>query len=289
MVHGRRVLLALLLCGLLCTLLVPFTLVLRSPTGCSSGDDDDDYERASAGDHRLAVIIPFRDRFDELLRLAPHLHRFLVKQGIRHRLVVVNQIDTLRFNRGSLINAGFLESEAYCDYVAMHDVDLLPLNPQLSYAFPPNGGPHHLAAPGLHPRYHYPTFVGGILLLSTARFRQLNGISNRYWGWGLEDDEFYARIREAGLNVTRPVGITTGKKDTFRHLHDRRRRPRDTARTAQQRRENRRRDRRTGLGDIRYQVKARHKLKIDGAPVDVLDVRLLCNRTDTPWCELPVT
>lgn len=285
MVHGRRTLLALLLCGLLCTLLVSFSLVLRSPTDCNANDDD--YELGEG--HRLAVIIPFRDRFDELLRLAPHLHRFLSRQGVRHRLVVVNQIDTLRFNRGSLINAGFLESEADCDYIAMHDVDLLPLNPQLSYAFPPGGGPHHLAAPGLHPRYHYPTFVGGILLLSTARFRQLNGISNRYWGWGLEDDEFYARIREAGLNVTRPVGITTGTKDTFRHLHDRRRRPRDTARTAQQRRENRRRDRRTGLSSIKYRVEARHTLRVDGAPVDVLDVRLFCNHTDTPWCELPVT
>ncbi|KAL3227344.1 hypothetical protein MRX96_048792 [Rhipicephalus microplus] len=269
MVHGRRVSLALLLCGLLCTLLVPFALVLRSPTVCSVSDEEDDYELGSAGGHRLAVIIPFRDRFDELLRLAPHLHRFLRKQRIRHRLVVVNQIDTLRFNRGSLINAGFLESEADCDYVAMHDVDLLPLNPQLSYAFPPNGGPHHLAAPGLHPRYHYPTFVGGILLLSTARFRQLNGISNRYWGWGLEDDEFYARIREAGLNVTRPVGITTGKKTRS-----------VTCTTAD-----------AGLGTRHGQLTrdARHKLKIDGAPVDVLDVRLFCNRTDTPWCELPVT
>lgn len=288
MARGRRTLLALLLCGLLCTLLVSFTLVLRSPTGCSA-DDDDENDLRDSGGHRLTVIVPFRDRFDELLRLAPHLHRFLRRQGVRYRLVVVNQVDSLRFNRGSLINAGFLESEASCDYIAMHDVDLLPLNPALSYAFPSGGGPHHLAAPGLHPRYHYPTFVGGILLLSTAKFRQLNGISNRYWGWGLEDDEFYARIRDAGFNVTRPVGLTTGTKDTFYHLHDRLHRPRDTARTSQQRRENRRRDRRTGLGDIRYRVEARHKLRVDGAPVDVLDVRLFCNRTDTPWCKLTPT
>jgi hypothetical protein len=39
--------------------------------------------------------------------------------------------DHHRFNRAALINAGFLLSSDDCDYIAMHDVDLLPLNPQL--------------------------------------------------------------------------------------------------------------------------------------------------------------
>lgn len=30
---------------------------------------------------------------------------------------------------------------------------------------------------------------------------QCNGMSNRFWGWGREDDEFYRRIRAAGLQV----------------------------------------------------------------------------------------
>ena len=32
---------------------------------------------------------------------------------------------------------------------------------------------------------------------------QANGLSNRFWGWGREDDEFYARMREAHLTVSR--------------------------------------------------------------------------------------
>lgn len=27
-------------------------------------------------------------------------------------------------------------------------------------------------------------------------------MSNRYWGWGREDDELYVRIKKAGLNVS---------------------------------------------------------------------------------------
>ena len=77
-----------------------------------------------------------------------------------------------RFNRASLINTGFLQAEEQCDYMAMHDVDLLPLNPQLNYGYPENG-PFHIAAPGLHPKYNYATFVGGILLLNNKHFRQV--------------------------------------------------------------------------------------------------------------------
>ena len=58
-------------------------------------------------------------------------------------------------------------------YIAMHDVDLVPLNPDLDYSYPENG-PFHVAAPDLHPKYHYKTFVGGILLVNGKHFRQVS-------------------------------------------------------------------------------------------------------------------
>lgn len=123
----------------------------------------------------------------------------------------------------------------------MHDVDLLPMNDQLSYAYP-STGPHHISSPDLHPRYHYFTFIGGILLIKRyvsfltdnkqyweiihqsvwhvrfcrEHFIQVNGMSNKYWGWGLEDDEFYVRLKEAGLSVSRPQNISTGTHNTFK-------------------------------------------------------------------------
>ena len=41
-------------------------------------------------------------------------------------------------------------------------------------------------------------------------FEALNGLSNLYWGWGLEDDEFRGRILEAGLPILRPGKFSTG-------------------------------------------------------------------------------
>ncbi|XP_067133018.1 beta-1,4-galactosyltransferase 7 [Centruroides vittatus] len=284
----RRLVGFLLLClviSVICSVFIAFSTF--SSCSCDKLQNDNLYQLnrlSNWGPHQLAVIVPFRNRFEELLQFSPYIHRFLNNQQIRHKIYVINQVDNLRFNRASLINVGHLLSRSECDYLVMHDVDLLPLNPNLSYSYP-ESGPYHIAAPELHPRYHYSTFVGGILLLTREHFELLNGLSNKYWGWGLEDDEFYARIKEAKLNVTRPKGIVTGPKNTFLHIHDHKSRRRDTARLFNQKEATRRRDRLTGLTTVKYTVVNRHELVIGTAPVFVYNVKLVCNYTLTPWCE----
>lgn len=59
-------------------------------SGLDSGDNPD------WGPHKLAVIVPYRDRLEELLEFAPHLHEYLVKKKVKHKIIVVNQVDTLR-------------------------------------------------------------------------------------------------------------------------------------------------------------------------------------------------
>jgi xylosylprotein 4-beta-galactosyltransferase len=98
------------------------------------------------------------------MEFAPYIHDFLNDQKINHDIFILNQVDSYRFNRASLINVGYLETRSNYDYIAMHDVDLLPLNKNLSYTYPSQ--PFHLAAPNLHPRYHYNKFIGGILLIN---------------------------------------------------------------------------------------------------------------------------
>ncbi len=77
----------------------------------------------------------------------------------------------------------------------------------------------HLSAPWLHPMYNYPSFIGGIILIQRKLFVKLNGFSNNFWGWGLEDDEFFARLMDGGANIERPPMLKTGKEATFKHIH----------------------------------------------------------------------
>ena len=120
-------------------------------------------------------------------------------------------------------------------------------------------------------------------------------MSNKYWGWGLEDDEFFVRMRQANYVIERPKGIHTGRSATFRHVHvarGTRARPRDNAKCYNQvgtkynvecninvllfnqRNKTRRRDKETGLANTLYKVSARRELVIDTAPVTLLDIQL---------------
>lgn len=51
---------------------------------------------ASWGPHKLALIVPFRERFEELLEFVPFMHTFLNKKKIRHKILVINQVDHYR-------------------------------------------------------------------------------------------------------------------------------------------------------------------------------------------------
>ncbi|XP_019901259.1 beta-1,4-galactosyltransferase 7 isoform X2 [Esox lucius] len=241
-------------------------------------------EDPSWGPHKLALLIPFRERFEELLVFVPFMHSFLNRKKILHEILVINQVDHYRFNRASLINVGYMESGNDTDYIAMHDVDLLPQNEALDYGFPQEG-PFHVASPELHPLYHYKTYVGGILLLTKQHYHMCNGMSNRFWGWGREDDEFYRRLRAAGLQLFRPNGIKTGYK-TFHHIHDPAWRKRDQKRVAAQKQEQFKVDPEGGLTNLQYKVESRQKLTISGAPVTVINTQLECDTEKTPWCLL---
>lgn len=244
----------------------------------SSADDP------SWGPHKMALIVPFRERFEELLIFVPYMHAFLNRKKIRHKIFIVNQLDHFRFNRASLINVGFMESGNDTDYIAMHDVDLLPQNEDLDYGFPKEG-PFHVASPELHPLYHYKTYVGGILLLTKKHYQLCNGMSNRFWGWGREDDEFFRRLKTADLKLFRPTGITTGTK-TFRHIHDPAWRKRDQKRIAAQKQEQFKVDPEGGLTNLRYKVESRQEVTISGAPCTVINTFLECDLSLTPWCQI---
>lgn len=99
---------------------------------------------------RLAVLVPFRDCLDELLIFAPHMKTFLDTQQIPHHIFIVNQTDRFRFNRAALMNVGFLYVKDKFDYIVTHDIDMLPLNQNLSYEYPIDGV-FHVMAPWLRP------------------------------------------------------------------------------------------------------------------------------------------
>ncbi|CAB3401348.1 unnamed protein product [Caenorhabditis bovis] len=250
-------------------------------------EDLDPYIPQKIG-HKLCLIVPYRDRYEELSEFAPHMEKFLSAQNISHQILVINQTDSYRFNRATLINVGWNEGDRMgCDYMVMNDVDLLPVNPEVPYNFPGEGTIRHITSPEYHPKYHYEKFIGGILMLTMADYKHLNGMSNKYWGWGLEDDEFYLRISDSNLNLTRVSGLKTNSSNTFRHIHGPKRK-RDYVRKKDDKAQwemKRKRDRISGLHNAKYSITERKLIKFQGTPVTVINVRLFCDLKWTPYCK----
>lgn len=66
--------------------------------------------------------------------------------------------------------------------------------------------PRHLSVSidKFHYTLPYDYLVGGVFAIRTEQYRQVNGYSNSYWGWGGEDDDLAVRIRYAKLTIQRP-------------------------------------------------------------------------------------
>lgn len=41
-------------------------------------------------------------------------------------------------------------------------------------------------------------------VIGSKEFKDVNGFSNKYWGWGGEDDDMYSRLYSRGYEITRP-------------------------------------------------------------------------------------
>ncbi|XP_061183111.1 beta-1,4-galactosyltransferase 4-like isoform X2 [Saccostrea echinata] len=151
---------------------------------------------------RVAIIIPFRDREEHLCILLKNLIPILMVQQTEFRIFIGNTA----FNKGRVMNAGFLEAVKIFEFdcVFFHDVDLIPENDRILYEC--GEQPRHLSVAidehGYKLKYSY--LVGGVLGFRPQTFRKVNGYSNMFWGWGGEDDDIYFRMTHLKFRVIRP-------------------------------------------------------------------------------------
>ncbi|XP_063374961.1 beta-1,4-galactosyltransferase 2-like [Cydia amplana] len=152
----------------------------------------------------VAILVTYRNMQKQLDIFLPYIHNFLRKQNIHYKLYLIEQQDLKPFNRGLLYNVGARAAMADgFPCLLLHDVDLLPLDSANLYACTTQ--PRHLSASIDKFRYLliYEGLVGGVLAVRAAQFEQLNGFSNKFWGWGGEDDDFYNRMEEQDMKIIR--------------------------------------------------------------------------------------
>ena len=77
---------------------------------------------------KLAVIVPYRDREEQLEIFIDEITNYLDSTLDNDYIIIIaEQLDKKKFNRGKLLNIGFLKAEEEGgDYVIFHDVDMDP-------------------------------------------------------------------------------------------------------------------------------------------------------------------
>ncbi|XP_063537563.1 beta-1,4-N-acetylgalactosaminyltransferase bre-4-like [Cydia strobilella] len=154
--------------------------------------------------HRVAIIVPYRDRLKNLATFLNHMHPFLIKQRLDYGIFIVEQKGTHEFNRGKLMNVGFLEAGGWQCYI-FHDIDLLPLDQRNLYTCPQTRHPRLYDVSALEGNELKATLkgnFGGVSALTVEQFANANGYSIGYWGWGGEDNDLYYRLSGSGYTIT---------------------------------------------------------------------------------------
>ena len=162
--------------------------------------------------NKIGIIVPYRDRENHLKEFLPAIQKTLTEQHIEFEIIIVEQLDGLSFNRGKLLNIGVEKAiELGCNYVALHDVDMLPIKADYSIVDRPTHIATKFTSDTDEKKIVFDTYFGGVTLFPISDYIKVNGYSNKYFGWGFEDDDLLYRCEKnlKQLNVKHLSNIPT--------------------------------------------------------------------------------
>lgn len=140
------------------------------------------------------IIVPYRNREQHLAQFISHMQQRIDV----NKICVVEQSGNAPFNRGKLLNIGFLENSGYSHYI-FHDVDMLPINvPYLNYNTKPV-----LQLASSEIQLH--DYLGGVTRFSNTAFRKAGGYHNDYYHRA-EDNEMRFNLRRLDIAVINKFG-----------------------------------------------------------------------------------
>lgn len=149
-------------------------------------------------------IIPYRDREEELNTFIDKLPLILKEDGITNfQFLIIHQKDKKLFNRGMMLNIGFLEvKKRYPMYwrkiqLVCHDVDIYPTKSGVIKYHTCIGKVHHPYGV-LRPQFN--GTVGGICIIMGEDYYKSGGHPNLY-GWGGEDVGMSRRCQSRGIQI----------------------------------------------------------------------------------------
>ena len=172
---------------------------------------------------KIAILIPFRDlptdkhsqgsgRTKNLKVWEKYMKN---KLDVNTDVFIIEQDSEKPFNKGALFNIGYHVVKNQYDCLILHDVDLVPLktgiykcstqpmrlisklvvNDDIDINQNDIKGEHKW---DIHQQWH----TGGVFAIKTSDYEKVNGYSNKFWGWGWEDQNMAYRLKENKFQMT---------------------------------------------------------------------------------------
>lgn len=155
----------------------------------------------------VMIVFPFKNRDHHKRRMVHYLGNYTNVRfpNTSFLFVVADQMDDELFSRSWVFNAGVLAAEKMgftSTCVIIHDVDRFPHNNAPTVPYDTCEMPTQLCSENDEwPKKGVPylEFAGGIVTMKREHWRKINGMSNKYRGWGGEDDDMFVRLKRNNL------------------------------------------------------------------------------------------
>mgnify|MGYP000135231218 CR=1 FL=1 len=144
-------------------------------------------------------------RRGQIVRMLESIKTYFGKHGVPFTILIAEQDDDERFNRGKLLNAAFLESELLLTRPHKYVHFNVDYEFNQDFPFPAELLTFTSGIIDLH-RLQLPV-LGAACVFDADSYKKMGGFPNDLCGWGGDDWAIYNRAMSAGVKVHTPDGL----------------------------------------------------------------------------------
>ena len=138
---------------------------------------------------KTILIVPYRNRKEHLKYFLKNTWPRLKRETPNMEMLIVEQMDGKKFNRGLMLNLGYQHYNNKEYYYITQDIDVNPISNTM----------YNMYKTDVEDNAFFSIFsnsqtLGGIVKFKGRAFEKVNGFPNDYWGWGHEDKDFSDRV-----------------------------------------------------------------------------------------------